>query len=145
MDSSFVATILSPPIASYTLGCVVAGIRPCAVGETFPPAIDAHATQDYVSKPGYVLYNPHSSTVFLSRFSLARSFHRVNSLQDRAITWSIAPSSLSCGPMHLHSAKGGRNRLNRYAVSNSYGTSIFLLKVDCNGPNEVVLHEVDGA
>lgn len=48
---------------SYTLGCVVAGIRPCAVGETFPPAIDAHATHNYVSKPGYVLHNPHSSAV----------------------------------------------------------------------------------
>src|SRR5271168_4747887 len=46
--------------------------------------------------------------------------------------------------MHLHSAEGGRNRLHRYAVSNSHGTSIFLLKVDRNGPDEVVLHEVDG-
>jgi hypothetical protein len=27
-------------------------------GETFPPAIDAHAKQDYVSKPSYVLHNP---------------------------------------------------------------------------------------
>jgi hypothetical protein len=80
----------------------------------------------------------------LSRFSPARSFHRVNSLQDRATAWSIAPSSLSRGPMHLHSAEGGRNTLDRYAVSNSHGTSLFLLNVDRSGSNEVVLHEVDG-
>ena len=34
------------------------------VGETFPQAIDAHATHDYVSEPGDILHNPHSNTVF---------------------------------------------------------------------------------
>jgi hypothetical protein len=47
------------PLPSYTLGCLWLQVYDHArVGETFPPAIDAHATHDYVSKPGYVLHNP---------------------------------------------------------------------------------------